>query len=1357
MNCRLASFLLVAAISAGLLGRADAAMRYPRVARDSQGTWIATDGALIHVVGDLWIFYGTNDGLPADRVRVAAPDDREVWAATPRGLGRMDRSSRRWEALRAPEPLPSNNVYSVAVDDRYAWVGTEKGAVRYDKTSREWSRLDDASGPGDRKIYDILSFGRSVWFATVRGVYRYDRQTQVFRHYGTQEGLDLGDVYEIVLASQSLWFLCRRGLARFDLRSEAISTFTEKDGLPSTQITAFAQVQGDIWIGTPKGMAVYSPGADAIGPFIYTQGMPTGTVTGIETALPWVWVSSDHGLGMFNTLRRVWEEKRSADGLANNVIEGIAMAGSTLVLLQPGGYQGYLIQQDDWVSYSRDDVWSGVMGTKREPSAWRFNFEMTLSGEGNFSKSGGGWENSTQLVPDLRLGMGTELEGGRTLDASIRLDAGDVTLPGIREYDAELRIKGNRTDTIRELLISDMMPLMGNENDHDLIADAWLEGLGIRQRLGDGTGRKRDPVEVEADVGLRRGVRQREFFRGSIDLSFQLSRQYITPGSDIVKVDGMILERGVDYIITHTTGQLSFLNPDRVNALSLIEVSYTYEQIPRKETSGRSLLEMLPWDNELGTFVRSGTPVYVTDEGGLYAQIDGAAPKYIDRGWVESVFLDYSQGSTKVSVQIHDMGSPEQAIEMFDYDRPVSYQVLFEDEDSIALLDESLPSGYAVKMRMDRFYVELTIDEKSRSSEILVNLFAQAIKTKGNLSGTLMDSLRPLVGRLRVGVNPNDHYGFGASYMGSGDLEDRALRKRLGLDLGRYDLASLDMWTNNDVGGGDYGGNLYSYLQLAKGHAQHGLTDNRGYAASGDLIYNAPAINLRLDGEVHSRDFTTLGTRDTPLGTFAGDIRGDATFMPLRWLSLRLLYDHQRSYLAPDLAVGSPADGVNESLLSKLIFMRAGWPTLWFLAGHSILTGGGHRDEKIRLAGSLEYDLAKGVLNFLGFRKLAVKGYFDNSSNEVSGSTFSDSEEFQVFGATPGTARNMRFELKAAPTRTEDCYARFERKTFDPAQNAIGGQQPLESWELVMGAASRYFEGLVPTFNGKLSRYKGSQLQGDAVTNVDTAQALLSGQVEMFPGRWIESLGSLMLAVGYGYTNTEEAENLSMQAHLQKHQFDGRAAYGNYDDPFRIETRGRFWSVTEDEHQDNTERFYEVLNRLTFRPIYTSPITLRFDVSRLEQTPIDTRRSGAILRYFPSLEWERRWSLDMVTKVRVETPLRLLDDALDENLGVNVTFKEWSLKPWVEARVRLRDIWRGSLMRFILRGSFAWIDWFESGTGAEQAWEAMGSVWLDWEKAGVFIVRLGVIYTRHKCRERVGTECASFHSIQPSIKAIARF
>ena len=158
--------------------------------------------------------------------------------------------------------------------------------------------------------------------------------------------------------------------------------------------------------------------------------MPQGGVVGIEASLPWVWVATQEGLGLFNTMTGVWEAKREEDGLAPDPIQGLALAGSMLVLLQNDGVQGYQFQRDDRLTYSRDDIWSKNVGSGGDSSDLRFNFELIASGEGKIIPSSEGVEHNEQIVPDMRLGVGSVMDEQRTLDASVRIDFGDATTSG---------------------------------------------------------------------------------------------------------------------------------------------------------------------------------------------------------------------------------------------------------------------------------------------------------------------------------------------------------------------------------------------------------------------------------------------------------------------------------------------------------------------------------------------------------------------------------------------------------------------------------------------------------------------------------------------------------------------------------------------------------------------------------------------------------------------------------------------------------------------------------------------------------------------------------------------------------------
>jgi hypothetical protein len=139
-----------------------------------------------------------------------------------------------------------------------------------------------------------------------------------------------------------------------------------------------------------------------------------------------------------------------------------------------------------------------------------------------------------------------------------------------------------------------------------------------------------------------------------------------------------------------------------------------------------SLLDMLPADNEVSTWVHAGGVSLITDQTGLYNQIDGAAPKYIDRGWVSSVYANYSQGARTIQVAIADMGSAANAQAIYNFALPASSQVFFALVDAVQ--DTGLSDAYAAYSHVDRFYIEINIDEKSDSAMTTIGMFIDKIR-----------------------------------------------------------------------------------------------------------------------------------------------------------------------------------------------------------------------------------------------------------------------------------------------------------------------------------------------------------------------------------------------------------------------------------------------------------------------------------------------------------------------------------------------------------------------------------------------------------------------------------------------------
>src|SRR6202142_984420 len=116
-------------------------------------------------------------------------------------------------------------------------------------------------------------------------------------------------------------------------------------------------------------------------------------------------------------------------------------------------------------------------------------------------------------------------------------------------------------------------------------------------------------------------------------------------------------------------------------------------------TGSSSLLDMLPADNEVGTWVQTGGVELITDQTGLYNRVDGAAPKYIDRGWVSSVYVNYSQGSRTIQVAIHDMGNDADAQAIYNFALPPARLPIPGLPN--AVVDMGLASAYAAYAYVD--------------------------------------------------------------------------------------------------------------------------------------------------------------------------------------------------------------------------------------------------------------------------------------------------------------------------------------------------------------------------------------------------------------------------------------------------------------------------------------------------------------------------------------------------------------------------------------------------------------------------------------------------------------------------------
>jgi hypothetical protein len=141
-----------------------------------------------------------------------------------------------------------------------------------------------------------------------------------------------------------------------------------------------------------------------------------------------------------------------------------------------------------------------------------------------------------------------------------------------------------------------------------------------------------------------------------------------------------------------------------------------------------SLASRLPANHEIDGWTLTGPPIVADSDTALYNQIDGGAPKYIDRGWVSTVYANYQLNGSSVYVAIHDMGTPDNAQSLFEFDLPVSRLQI--DNLPNAVVDTGLPGAYAAEAVVGQYSIEVSIDDRSDAALDYVQRFVVAIMNR---------------------------------------------------------------------------------------------------------------------------------------------------------------------------------------------------------------------------------------------------------------------------------------------------------------------------------------------------------------------------------------------------------------------------------------------------------------------------------------------------------------------------------------------------------------------------------------------------------------------------------------------------
>jgi hypothetical protein len=1281
-----------AAIAAALLACSyvtPAWARTPPLAVDPvEGMWIGGGEAFIYQTQGRWSVFPA--GANVNKMTV---DAQIVWVATDDGVIRFDSRSRRATRITMDDGLPSQVVTAVAFDDQFVWFATNKGVARYRKLDRTIRVYTEKDGLPSKVVNDALTVGRQVWFATREGIAYYSPDVDGLRGFGEADGLVGTDVAELYQVADDLWCRTDAGLSRFRILQRVFTNFS-LEMMKAQQIRVFTIDGSTVWVGTDNGLYTLNTSDDSLLIFPQQGALKSRNITGVEVDPSYVYITTDKEVAQYNRLTQFIRFFTVVDNLTRNEGSlGTVLNGTQWTVMFPeGGAQVFDVNIDHFVERKL-----GLTESNESKTTAHVFGRVNAQTPYDFHKHQ--WDPQRYDTGDGNISLGHSFSEDRNLSASARLDYGTLDKPGIRTLQYKGEYLGAQKDVLRDVHVEDQLKYQTVEEGLD--RPLLLQGAYAKVA----TPGAEPKASLAATGGFRRGELVRDFITGPRQSMYQLSRKYIVAASERVYVDGVQLTNGTDYTIVYTAGQLSFLNPESIDDLSVIWVEYEADLMPVKDLGSLSLLDMLPADNEVGTWVQTGGVSLITDQTGLYNRIDGAAPKYIDRGWVSSVYVNYSQGARTITVALHDMGNDANAQGIFNFAKPSAWQPI--NGLSNAVLDMSLSSAYAAYAYLDHFYIELSISEKDDASRTSIELFTNEILNRKTQAGSnLGNAFKQWMVAARAAASPVHGMEIGARVVDLQDVNSQRqpvldpitgqamLDPATGLPIQKVTPArrlvsgAADARYQRQVG---QGGLLTGYGEFAGSDRQDAGAAN-GWAGMGFLRLASPNLEGTLSGRKESQGFTPLGNDSTRFGKLNDEVRLSATGYPAAWLPTTVFFDRQRSWV--DDAGGNLTDNVGmiQHAMARVQLNMKRLPMLSEQVGSAILDNPNFKTNRLQSVSQFDYDFTQ-IPHFDFIKRFSLRALYSISQAETDPSGKASYQD---------RVQLSRVEWKFLPTNTESIYALFRSRLLEHEAPTQAFQRSLLHWELYSGAKSTVIPGIVPTVNYTATyddnRLSSSSASTSTSTSTSTGtgiapagtpvlappslgpsfsaltptgptppgpgawtpppssrtlQATIGGGLGIFPGQWSKLLAPAAIqptvSISDNETSADQAKQpgfdparaqyvLDKTGYSRIYRFDNRAVWASGAkldvELYQLHSVTVSATPTQQDHHESQIQT-QLQNRFVYRPIFSSPITLRLnyqDTRALNDPTLGTGPPWADQTLYQGiLQWLMRWNATLTT------------------------------------------------------------------------------------------------------------------------------
>jgi hypothetical protein len=347
--------------------------------------------------------------------------------------------------------------------------------------------------------------------------------------------------------------------------------------------------------------------------------------------------------------------------------------------------------------------------------------------------------------------------------------------------------------------------------------------------------------------------------------------------------------------------------------------------------------------------------------------------------------------------------------------------------------------------------------------------------------------------------------------------------------------------------------------------------------------------------------------------------------------------------------------------------------------------------------------------------------------------------------------RLIRLEGKLSPTTTESLSALFRSRDVGRQTDKDGAYwRSLYHWELISGAQSTIIPGLVPKLNYNVfyndcrtqvvcspsaapvagaSPWANTGPAGSAVflPGADQravaggpdrdVQGTIGGALGIYPGAWVTSLGPLALVPSVAVGDSEHStDNLRTQV-SRVYDYVGTEVWAGR--KLEVSLYQRYRYTTTGPMSDQSATMTVLQNRIVYRPVFTSPITLLVNYEG------DRSRDIAAPSYVPGLwaetqthadmlEWLMRWNQIVTTRTRLKGGLERTSgtSVVDPTTQVSTSANHSKYSYGGEIQLRLYPLPDVSALYVYVSAEYK--QWDSRGDAAYTAWELIpmgGVIW----------------------------------------------